>query len=103
MPPVEPFYDGFRKPFWVQYRAFYMVQRPQSPGCDYPRTYMDYGPSRDCKGFSSDGPELSCTHIFGLSWRLSCLLALMDSARFHLITTATSRVQCPGQVRKAPV
>jgi len=27
----------------------------------------------------------------------------MESARFHLITTATPKVQCPGQVRKAPV
>jgi len=40
-PPVGTFYDGFGEPLLIRYREFHMVQRPQSPGCDYPRTYMD--------------------------------------------------------------
>jgi hypothetical protein len=62
-----------------------------------------YGPSRDCKVISSDRPKTDCAHIYGLLWSLSSLLALMESARFHLITTATSKVLCPGQVLKASV
>jgi hypothetical protein len=37
-PPVGTSYDGFGEPLLIRYREFHMVQRPQSPGCDYPRT-----------------------------------------------------------------